>query len=1288
MATRRDHQEYRAALVVDDFDDALKSLYSISEGSSAPPTTKWTIQSRVMVQEMHQGIVFVFSGHGAQWADMGKRLLHNHVFLEAVEPLDAVVQREINTSPIELFRAGDVSSSDMVQILTYILQIGITQVLQSHGIYPHAIIGHSVGEIAAAVVAGALTPEEGVVIVTRRSVLYRAMMGKGAMVTMNMSFEEVAKLVNAQEDPDLAVAVHSSPSSCVISGPVEAVSKAVASWKQHHHQSHINALNVKTDIAFHSPMLAGLAQPLFSALEGSLNPCRTGKCKIYSTSSMDPRYDGYRDAQYWVNNMISPVRLTQAVQAAVQDSYRVFVEISSHPIVSHAISEVMLDLSVNSWSVIPTLLRESDADKCILGTLARLHCVGIYVDWAKLMPYSSTSGLPNTPLVHQPIWRKVETGNVNRSPLYTVSHDTQKHTLLGKRTKVIGADLVLYTTLINSTCKPSPGGHPVLGTEVVPAAVLLNTFLAASGALCLKDVGLRAVVAIIGNASRAVQVSLRLNEAVIASQLVPEQGVDEVGQDASWTTHATAKCISSQLQPHATRLDISSIQRLTETRLANSFSIDHLSGVGVATMAFPWVVKEHYRGENVMLARVDAMPGVEDTAELPWDESSWAPLMDPATSVASTIFNIPRLRLPTHVQRIDVLTAVPPPKTFWLYIELVFEADFACDISIVDLEGNPLFKFTQMRFSEIEGQAATIEGGHGMDTLVHGIEWRPAAMLPHARPIPGTVLISENAELRDSWATACVELLNTTPVLLSSSQGLETAMLPKDGAIVYMPAPAASHDDIYRVSKDCTWQLLEIIKFVFRHRLSLKVFAIVSNALNGDTSTALEHSPLVGLCRVLASEHPEEFGCLIDGENHNSETIATSISIMRRIQNADVVCIRNGLPTVARLQALPVSKKLDPPISSSRLTPRPGGTYLITGGLGALGLEVTAFLVDKGARRLVLVSRRRLPDRSQWDTVRRDDWPHAVLARIQALEDLGASIYVIAVDVGTSTAARELQVELDKLSLPPIAGVIHAAGVAEDQMALRTTKDAFARVLAPKIQGSLALHQLFPPGSVDFFVLFSSCGQLVGFTGQSSYASANAFLDSLAAHRRAVDDDTVSFLWTSWRGMGMVANSERIALELENKGITDVTRDDAFAAWLHLAKYDVGHGVILRTLEQTDREPLPILSDISRRRLRQNGEEGNTLAGDSPWPDSPDDIEAFLTGAIQCCVAKVLHAMPTNVEPGSSLSDMGIDSVMGVMLRRLLQQTLKIKVPPTLIWNCPTVKHMVTWFSDKVHSSR
>lgn len=267
-------------------------------------------------------------------------------------------------------------------------------------------------------------------------------------------------------------------------------------------------------------------------------------------------------------------------------------------------------------------------------------------------------------------------------------------------------------------------------------------------------------------------------------------------------------------------------------------------------------------------------------------------------------------------------------------------------------------------------------------------------------------------------------------------------------------------------------------------------------------------------------------------------------------------------------------------------------------------------------------------------------------------------------------------------------GVVHAAGVLEDQLVLDSTTDSFDRVLAPKIAGGMALHKAFPVGDLDFFIL---CGQLFGFPGQGSYASGNAFLDTLASHRREQGDNCMAFQWTSWRGMGMAASTDFINAELESKGITDVTRDEAFRAWEHLGKYDMDHGVVSRSRVLDANEPLPasILNDIAVRQRPTAGSEDQAAASASELPKSGPALLDYLDVAIRTCVAQTLQ-LPSldDIDARAALSDLGVDSVMAVVLRTQLQKTMGVKVPPTLMWSLPTTSHLQKWFAEQMEGKQ
>ena len=194
------------------------------------------------------------------------------------------------------------------------------------------------------------------------------------------------------------------------------------------------------------------------------------------------------------------------------------------------------------------------------------------------------------------------------------------------------------------------------------------------------------------------------------------------------------------------------------------------------------------------------------------------------------------------------------------------------------------------------------------------------------------------------------------------------------------------------------------------------------------------------------------------------------------------------------------------------------------------------------------------------------------------------------------------------------------------------------------------------------------------------------FLDALATQRRSLGDNAVSMMWTSWRGLGMAASTEYINAELEARGITHVTKDEAFQAWDHIAKYNIDHAVILRSipLEGGDLVPHPILNNILQRRPRETTAPIGGFKNEGNLPKSSPELREYLVKEISACVGSILRLPADSVDAHMALSEMGMDSVMAVGFRSKLQQALKVKTPPTWIWSQPTVTHLVQYFTAKL----
>jgi 6-methylsalicylic acid synthase len=1085
------------------------------------------------------------------------------------------------------------------------------------------------------------------------------------MALVQLPFEQVESelLLTGQA----VAAIRSSPTSCVVSGTTESLEIYLKDLSKRN----IPTWKVQTDIAFHSPGLQELVIPLIDALGQDLCP-RSSMVPIYSTSHLDSRTTKLRDSDYWTNNMTQPVWLVDAVEAAAHDGYRIFLEISSHPIVSHSIAETLNTRSIADATVFGVMDRKTPFQQSLSHAISRLHTLGADVDFHAFLgtgPWSTA--IPNTPWVHKPYWKTIS----NASSSIRQQHVASKHTLLGSAVDIAGSDMMVWTTSLDDKTKPYPLSHPLDGTEIIPAAVYCNTFREATSATVLENVQLRIPTPMTAD-QREVQILVQGGEIRMSSRLVScEKSTSNDILEHTWVEHGTAKHHTSDMTIYQQQYSIPVIQQRIGTQLPKSFAWDYLQKIGVSGIAFPWAVLEHFGNNREMLVKMDMDPSSES---ITWNKDSWAPFLDAATSVGSSIF-FESVRM--RIDEVRFVSKEAPPKVGYLFIENRSEQQGPkADINILSQDGTLLAKIQGMRFSDVEARS---EKSTGLDSLVHQLTWIPPTFSEAPSPIRNVVLVSADSEILDNYVNT-LELLSQNVKSVLSCDALREPevmnMLQEKGAmVIYLPGPVHDMEDVGSKVHKFTLETASILTLLATLESSPKLYVITDSAYKSQSPTALAQYPLYGFARIAASEYPDIWGGLIDNEGP-----AFPLLSVKYVHDQSVIRIQDGLPRVARMR--PFQKAQRSSTAHQTLMPRPHGTYVVTGGFGDVGLETLEFLVQKGARRIVVVSRRKLPARR--------DWPSAsgtmatVVRRIEKLESLGASIHAVTLDIGSPTASSDILAALDNLSLPPVLGVVHAAGVSGYGYIKDATADSFVDVMSPKVHGALSLNEAFPPGTLDFFICFSSIGQIIGTPGQSAYASSNAFLDSIATYRRAQGCNSIAIQWTAWRGLGLASDTALVDLELQSKGVTDITIDEGFSAWEYLSGLETDHAVVTRTriLDAGEALPCSLIEDVVQRRATSTTTILPPSASPPTTPKTGPELESHIRTKVRSCLAVVLHMDAEDIDDRAAVADLGVDSVMTVALRQQLQKTMGVKVPPTLTWNQPTIHHLVKWFYSKLDS--
>ena len=474
------------------------------------------------------GTVFVYSGQGSQWAGMGRQLLADEpVFAEAVAELEPVFVEQVGFSLREVLAGGESVSGDArVQPVLMGLQLALTALWRSYGVVPDAVVGHSMGEVSAAVAAGALTVEQGLRVIATRSRLMSRLAGQGAVALVELDAEATEALV--ADYAGVGLAGYVSPRQTVVAGPpdqVDAVIAAVSGQDRF-------ARRVNMEVASHTEMMDSILPELATELADLVPEDPT--VRFISTVAEADGPAPVLDADYWVANVRQPVRLRQAIAAAGAEN-TTFIEIGAHPILTNAITETLAEAHHHA---VGTLWRHGDDTLSFHTSLNTTHTTQPPRTEHPPEPHPL---LPTTPWQHTQHWLNVErrASGGGSAP--------RPGTLLGEHIGIAGPlPVQLWRALLVPQAKPYPGSHQINGLEVVPLSVLLQTLsetAAECGASGVYDVRFDRPIAI--DQPQVIQVVADDQSVTVSSAPSAEAPADR------WVSHVHARM--SAAAPQADR---------------------------------------------------------------------------------------------------------------------------------------------------------------------------------------------------------------------------------------------------------------------------------------------------------------------------------------------------------------------------------------------------------------------------------------------------------------------------------------------------------------------------------------------------------------------------------------------------------------------------------------------------------------------------------------------------------------------------------------------------------------
>jgi myxalamid-type polyketide synthase MxaD len=1316
-SARLAHHDHRLAVTGGSSAQLVESLEAYLQGEARPG-----LSSGRKPSARRRKLVFVFPGQGSQWFGMGRRLLAQEpVFRKVIERCDQAMRPYGDWSLLAQLTTTDAARSRLnevgiIQPALFAMQIALAALWRSWGIEPQALVGHSLGEVAAAYVAGALNFDDAVRVICHRSRLFKRTIGQGAMAAVELSIEDARRVLVGCEDR-VSIAASNGPTSTVLSGD-PAVLAAILDRLQHRD---IFCRKVKVDFASHSPQMEPLRADLLQALAG-LQP-RAESVPIYSTVTGEISHGLQFDASYWARNMREPVLFSAAVQRLVEDGHDIFLEISPHPILLSAMQQGFHHFGQEA-AVLPSLRHEEDEHTVLMGSLGVLYTLGYPIDWNLIYPTGGRcEHLPSYPWQRERCWFEPSAEDTKPYPEQVSRSGTGNHPVLGWHfTSPHLARTHFWEVTLDKKSLPYLDDHSIQGVAVLPASAYLEMALAAAvevfGAqsVALHDIEFRKALFLPEAATYTIQVIVTQSGDGAASFHIYSRAAGAESAIKSSMLHATGMvCV---------RQDTSSItvnagsETLAEIRARCAELIpgqDYYAGLresGIHYGPFFRSIAALWRSNGEVLAELQAPNGSEaaigDRQVHPAMLDAGLQVFGAAVAAETTESSRQGIYLPTRIDQF--LVHGGPGRHLWGHTRVRHrEADATTgDVQLLDEAGHVAVEIQGLRFEYLgeEIQHASVDNP---DDWLYEFVWQPKELAGEKLAWPAGraswLIFADSGGVGDALS-ALLAARGERSILVAAGSSYEqtddehyrirpdrgedmsrlfAAVLGSDQpacrAIVHLwsldvvgPEETTVASLSAAESLCCGGVLLLAQQLARTESLEVPRLWLLTRGAQavGETHSlvSIAQSPLWGLGRVIAQEHPTFWGGLVDLDPEASPRDAEVHQVWEEISSVDhedQLAFRQGRRYVGRLvrqrpaamQAVPFRWRTD-------------ASYLISGGLGDLGLLVARWMVEQGARRLILLGRTRLPSRANWGSVETGGHLAHQITAIRALEAAGACVHLASVDVADAAELSDFLNEFRAEGWPPIRGVVHAAGVLQDGLVVQLDAAALTAVLRPKVLGGWLLHRLLRDDPLDFFVLFSSAGAMLGQPGQGNYAAANAFLDALAYHRQARSQPALSINWGAWAGEGFAESvgGKRLAARLSLLGINSIAPRQALEILGRLLGRSAAQLAVVPINWQQYREfypggsASPLLSELACEAAevpRASG--GRSERRDAILAAEPAERRPLLQSYLSEQVARALGLSPSELDVQQPLSELGLDSLMAVELKNRIAVDLKVNVP-------------------------
>ncbi|HRI66025.1 MAG TPA: type I polyketide synthase [Polyangium sp.] len=1298
-SVRRMHHEYRLAIVGRSREEFVKTLDAVARGEFP----SGVVQGQVLAHDAPQ-VVFVFSGQGSQWAGMGTSLFQDEpIFRTKIEEIDALMRNHASINLLDILRAPEdlsrLDETEIVQPALFAIQVGLFELFKSWGINPGAVIGHSVGEVAAAHVCGAISLEEAVRLVVVRGRVMQKATGHGKMVWVALPVRDVEEAIRAR-NANVAIAAINDPGSVVLSGETRAIDTLIAEFEA----QGIGTRPLRVNYAFHSPQMEPLAIEL-SALLKSID-ARSAELPMYSTVTGGLIDGTSLGVDYWRRNVRATVNFCQAVHSALDDGYRVIVEIGAHPVLLANLEQCALDKKI-AVRLTSTLRRNADERRAVLEAVASLHVDGVVCDWKQLNPSGGrVVSLPSYPWQRERYWIK----NTRKRPL--PQQERGAHPLFGiEFSSAAQPELHVWERELSIDAFPYLEDHRVQGEIVFPGAGYVEMALAAAWLIYgdrkihLEEIFFEQLLGLSKDDERVLQIALR--------EETPERGSIAIFSKpkgaGEWVRHAHGTlCVQEFGEPGP-------LER-TDGMLDNANDVDaqeHYERLEQRGLSYGRTfrgVREVRVGTREALAFVQLPNEVEAEHEYRIHPA----LLDACFQAASwALQGIDGNDTFVPVSVGDMRMYHAPSRTLWLYARIVPDAsDRMPAISILasDKDGRPLFEIGALRAQILEQGAATntdpfarcrfdvvwqkadsnskkqypmhkqrswlvlLDGGSFCRNLVERLRQDGSRVVTAAADREYRQLETDTYQLDPASNEQWSKLIGTA----FGKQGCQGVL--HGGALQGAAWSDTTESTLTHDLRSGPLVALRLAQALLKQgwRELPRFFLLTRGAQAvgpAPTPVSIAQSTVWGLARVIRVEQPDlECTCIDLPSTSGQDELSLLVHELTYAGEEEQIALRSDGRYVARL----IRGSWKNTTNATAAMIRSDATYLITGGLGGLGLSLATWMVARGAKYLVLVGRS-APSTEAEKVVRE-------------MQSMGANVHISRGNVARRADVDAMLAEIHR-DMPPLRGIVHAAGVLADRTLLEMNEEEFFRPFTPKIFGTWNLHEATRTKEMDFFVMYSSIAGLLGSPGQGNYAAANAFLDALGHARTAMGLPGMSIQWGPFSDVGMASADEARGKRLASRGTSSFKPEDGsilFERVLSRPSPTVGlvHFDVRQWLDfYPQMTGTPFLSELLQESGAASLMEGKHFLDELERMD-PERAAKRIEMHLLEQVSHVVRLDPDKIDKQTPFTKLGMDSLMSLELRNRLESSLGLKLPAALLFTYSTTISLANHLHERLLQAR